>query len=65
MSKLRNGHIEGKAVKPTGKISDAFGLLKRDNGLSLSVEEINRIAGRGWAATGEDDRRNPIRLSPP
>ena len=49
VDKLPNGRIEVRAAKPTGKISDAFGLLKRKNGPSLSIEEINRIAARGWA----------------
>ena len=38
-----------KAVRPTGNISDVFGFLERPNGPSLSIEEINRIAARGWA----------------
>jgi hypothetical protein len=38
-----------KAARPTGKISDVFGFLKRENGPSLSIKEINEIAARGWA----------------
>jgi AbrB family looped-hinge helix DNA binding protein len=49
VDKLPDGRIEMKAVRPTGKISDVFGFLERPNGPSLSVEEINRIAARGWA----------------
>jgi hypothetical protein len=37
-----------KAVRPTGKISDVFGFLKRKSGPSLSIEEINQVAKRGW-----------------
>ena len=49
VNKLPNGKIEVKAARPTGKISDVFGLLKRKGGLSLSIEEMNKIAARGWA----------------
>jgi AbrB family looped-hinge helix DNA binding protein len=49
VEKLPNGRIEVKAVRPTGKISDAFDFLKRENGPSLSIEEINRIIADGWA----------------
>ncbi len=36
-------------ARPTGKISDVFNYLKRKKGPSLSIEEINKIAARGWA----------------
>ena len=49
VDKLPDGRIEVKAARPTGKISDAFGCLKRKGGPSLSIEEINKIAARGWA----------------
>lgn len=49
VNKLPDGRIEVKAAKPTGKISDAFGFLKREGGPTLSIEEINRIAADGWA----------------
>ena len=49
VDKLPDGRIEVKAVRPTGKISDVFDFLKRDDGASLSIEEINNIAARGWA----------------
>jgi AbrB family looped-hinge helix DNA binding protein len=49
VDKLPDGRIEVKAVRPTGKISDAFGFLKRKDGPSLSIEEINEVAVRGWA----------------
>ncbi len=49
VDKLPDGRIEMKAVRPTGKIQDVFGLLKRHNGPSLSIEEIGEIAKRGWA----------------
>ena len=49
VDKLPDGRIEMKAAQPEGRISDVFDLLKRKNGPSLSVEEINKIARRGWA----------------
>ena len=49
VEKLPDGRIEVKAARPTGKISDVFGLLKRDGGPSLSIEDMNEIAAQGWA----------------
>jgi AbrB family looped-hinge helix DNA binding protein len=49
VEKLPNGRIEVKAIRPTGKISDAFDFLKRENGPSLSIDEINKIIADGWA----------------
>ena len=49
VDKLPDGRVELKAVRSAGKISDAFSLLKRDKGPSLSIDEINRVAARGWA----------------
>jgi AbrB family looped-hinge helix DNA binding protein len=50
VEKLPDGRVEVKAVRPTGKISDAFGFLKaKRKGRSLSIDEINEIAARGWA----------------
>jgi bifunctional DNA-binding transcriptional regulator/antitoxin component of YhaV-PrlF toxin-antitoxin module len=49
VEKLPDGRIEMKAVRPTGKISDVFGFLKGKGGPSLSIEEINQVAKRGWA----------------
>jgi AbrB family looped-hinge helix DNA binding protein len=49
VDKLPDGRIEVKAARPTGKISDVFGFLKREKGPSLSIEDMNRIAARGWA----------------
>jgi len=49
VDKLPDGRIEVRAARPTGKISDAFNFLKRKNGPSLSIEEMNKIAARGWA----------------
>ena len=49
VDKLPDGRIEVKAARPTGKISDAFDFLKRKHGPSLTIDEMNRIAARGWA----------------
>jgi hypothetical protein len=47
--KLPHGRIEVRAACPDGKISDAFDFLKREGGPTLSIEEMNEVAGRGWA----------------
>ena len=49
VDKLPDGRIEMKAARPTGKISDVFNLFKRRGGPSLSIDEINEVARRGWA----------------
>jgi hypothetical protein len=49
VNKLPNGRIEVKAARPTGRIADAFGILKRQGRPSLSIEEMNKITARGWA----------------
>lgn len=49
IEKLPDGRIEVRAAKPTGKISDIFGLLKREGGPVLSIEEMNEITADGWA----------------
>jgi AbrB family looped-hinge helix DNA binding protein len=49
VDKLPDGRIEMKAVRPIGKISDVFNLLKKKDVRSLSLDEINEIAKQGWA----------------
>ena len=49
VDKLPDGRIEVKAARPTGKIAEVFGFLKREGGLILSIEEINEVAADGWA----------------
>ena len=49
MSKLPGSKIPQQAELPAGKISDAFGFLKREQRASLSIEEIKEAAKRGWA----------------
>ncbi|MBI5940246.1 MAG: AbrB/MazE/SpoVT family DNA-binding domain-containing protein [Caulobacterales bacterium] len=46
---LPNGHLDVRAASPTGKISDAFGLLHRPDGPSFTIEEINEAIAKGWA----------------
>ncbi len=49
VDRLPDGRIEVRADRPAGKISDVFNFLKRAKGPSLSIEEINDVAARGWA----------------
>lgn len=49
VDKLPGGRIEVRALRPGGQISDVFGLLKRKSTRSLSIEQMNEIAARGWA----------------
>lgn len=44
-----DGRIEVSAARKTGKISDAFGMLYREDGPKLSIEEINEAIAKGWA----------------
>jgi len=49
ISKLPEGRVEVSAARPTGRISDVFGMLARKGRKPLSIEDINRIARKGWA----------------
>jgi hypothetical protein len=49
VDKLPDGRVEVKAARPGGRISDVFNILKRSGGPSLSIEQINQIAAKGWA----------------
>jgi AbrB family looped-hinge helix DNA binding protein len=49
VNKLPDGAIEVRAARKTGRIADAFGLLKHRGKPRLSVEEIGKIAAEGWA----------------
>ena len=49
VDKLPDGRIEVKAARTNGRISDVFNLLKRDNAPTLSIDEMNEIAAKGWA----------------
>ncbi len=49
VDKLPDGRIGIRAGRPAGKLADVFGLLRREGGPTLSIEEIGAIAARGWA----------------
>lgn len=51
VEKLPGGRIEVRAMRPAGRIADVFGCLKHEGGPSLSVDEMNEIAARGWAGS--------------
>ena len=48
VEKLSNGRVEVRAA-PKGKISDAFGVLKREGQRAFTIEEINEAIEKGWA----------------
>lgn len=49
VEKLPNGRLEVRAMRRPGRISDVFGLLRREGGPVLSIEEIGEAAAKGWA----------------
>ncbi len=49
VDKLPDGRISVQAARPTGQISDVFNCLKRENGASLSIEDINDLTAQAWA----------------
>lgn len=48
LDKLPDGKFQMRA-KPTGKISDAFGVLKPPPGVHFTIEEIEDAIRRAWA----------------
>lgn len=46
---LPGGRIEVRAAKRTGKISDVFGMLQREGGPVLTIDQINESIAAGWA----------------
>ena len=49
VEKLPDGRIEIHPVRQTGKISDVFGMLKREGRKPVTIEEMNEIIAKGWA----------------
>ena len=49
IDKLPNGRILARAARPSGPITDVFGLLKQEGTPALSIEEMSEIARQGWA----------------
>lgn len=49
IDKLPDGEIRIRAVHATGRISDVFGMLRRDGQRPLSIEEMNEVIAQGWA----------------
>jgi bifunctional DNA-binding transcriptional regulator/antitoxin component of YhaV-PrlF toxin-antitoxin module len=47
--KLPNGRLEVEASRPKGKITEAFGMLKREGCKPVSIDEMNDVIARGWA----------------
>jgi bifunctional DNA-binding transcriptional regulator/antitoxin component of YhaV-PrlF toxin-antitoxin module len=52
---LPGGRIEVRAARRTGKISDAFGMLKREGQPTFTIDEINEASARGWAGLDLED----------
>lgn len=46
---LPGQEIRIRAVKPSGKISDVFGMLQRDGQPPVSIEAMNDAIAKGWA----------------
>jgi AbrB family looped-hinge helix DNA binding protein len=49
---LPDGRVEVRAAPNTGKISDIFGILRRDGQPTLTIDEINEAIADGWAGKG-------------
>ncbi len=47
--RLADGCLRIKAAGTTGKISDAFGVLKREGHEPVSIEEVNEVTAKGRA----------------
>jgi len=56
MAKLPDGRIELRATRDDRSISNVFGLLKTDDGPTLSIDEINEVIAKAWAAAGTTDK---------
>jgi AbrB family looped-hinge helix DNA binding protein len=49
VEKLPDGRVEMRAARPTGHISDIFGFFKNEEGISLSIDDMNQVIADGWA----------------
>jgi bifunctional DNA-binding transcriptional regulator/antitoxin component of YhaV-PrlF toxin-antitoxin module len=49
LEKLPDGGVSVRAAQPQGQISEVCGLLKRPDGPSLSIDDMNELAAEGWA----------------
>lgn len=49
LDKLPDGQIAIRPVTQTGKISDVFGMLKREGQPPVSIEDMNEVIKKGWA----------------
>jgi bifunctional DNA-binding transcriptional regulator/antitoxin component of YhaV-PrlF toxin-antitoxin module len=49
LEKLPNGEISVRAARPTGDISEIFGMLKRPGARPVTIEEMNEAIADGWA----------------
>lgn len=45
-------HRGVRAPRLTGHVSQVFGLLKREGGPAVSIEEMNETITQGWAGEG-------------
>lgn len=50
LDKLPDGRIAIRPLTGTGKISDIFGMLKREGQRTISIEDMNEIIEKGWAS---------------
>jgi bifunctional DNA-binding transcriptional regulator/antitoxin component of YhaV-PrlF toxin-antitoxin module len=49
VDKLPNGQLKIRAARQIGHISKFFGSLQKNDGIHLTIEEINEVAAKGWA----------------
>ncbi|MFA7668916.1 MAG: AbrB/MazE/SpoVT family DNA-binding domain-containing protein [Burkholderiaceae bacterium] len=48
LDQLPGGQLRIRAAQPVGSIDDFIGLLAGKSERTLSIEEINKIAAKGW-----------------
>ena len=49
VNRLPEGRIQVRAARRKRDISEVFGLLKREGGPHLTIEEINEVIAKRWA----------------